>query len=93
MRAGPQSAPAATGDTVENQLWVEKHKPQRSMELVGNATLIHTLRQWLFEWWAPPAAKHGLLVLPVASDALGTELLSIICIVSVLHQFALAPTY
>mmetsp|Transcript_687 Transcript_687/g.1994 ORF Transcript_687/g.1994 Transcript_687/m.1994 type:complete len:1093 (+) Transcript_687:367-3645(+) len=51
-KPGPQSAPAATGDTVENQLWVEKHKPQRSMELVGNATLIHTLRQWLFEWHA-----------------------------------------
>jgi len=33
-------------------LWVVKHKPQHSKELVGNATLIATLRQWLVNWCA-----------------------------------------
>lgn len=43
---------------MENQLWVEKHKPQRSAELVGNATLIVTLRQWLAEWCVPRRAER-----------------------------------
>jgi hypothetical protein len=34
------------------ELWVEKHKPKHSRELVGNNTLIATLRQWLETWCA-----------------------------------------
>ena len=36
------------------ELWVEKHKPKHSRELVGNNTLIATLRQWLETWCASP---------------------------------------
>lgn len=32
------------------QLWVDKYKPQSVADLVGNNTLIQTLRQWLFQW-------------------------------------------
>ena len=37
------------------ELWVEKHKPKHSRELVGNNTLIATLRQWLETWCASTA--------------------------------------
>ncbi|KAK9807239.1 hypothetical protein WJX73_001054 [Symbiochloris irregularis] len=33
-----------------SQLWVDRHKPQSSAELVGNGTVISTLRQWLKDW-------------------------------------------
>ena len=62
--AGPRSAPAAlppraAGAADDSQLWVEKHKPQRSAELVGNPTLIFTLRQWLSEWCATATSHRG----------------------------------
>jgi replication factor C subunit 1 len=41
--------PQGTGG---GELWVEKHKPKHSRELVGNNTLIATLRQWLETWCA-----------------------------------------
>lgn len=47
--SGPSSSVAAAG----SQLWVEKHKPQTSADLVGNGTVIATLKQWLQEWCAP----------------------------------------
>ena len=31
-------------------LWVDKHRPVRSSELVGNPGAIGTLRQWLVMW-------------------------------------------
>lgn len=43
----PQPPAPSTGD-----LWVEKHKPKHSKQLVGNVTLIGTLRQWLQNWCA-----------------------------------------
>ena len=36
-----------------SQLWVEKHKPTSSAELVGNGTLVSTLRTFLQNWYAP----------------------------------------
>eukprot|EP00798_Chlamydomonas_sp_ICE-L_P023834 gene23834-biopygen18344 len=32
------------------QLWVDKYKPTDTRELVGNNTLIATLRMWLSNW-------------------------------------------
>ncbi|EIE19443.1 RFC1-domain-containing protein, partial [Coccomyxa subellipsoidea C-169] len=34
-------------------LWVEKHKPQRSADLIGNPGLIGTIREWLQNWYTP----------------------------------------
>lgn len=31
---------------------MEKHKPTNSAELVGNGTLVSTLRTWLNDWYA-----------------------------------------
>ncbi|DBB08930.1 TPA: hypothetical protein ACH3X3_007571 [Trebouxia sp. C0006] len=42
---GGGSAANASG-----QLWVEKHKPTKSAELVGNGTLVATLRTFLQDW-------------------------------------------
>lgn len=46
------SAPAQPRGPGSGDLWVEKHKPRHSRELVGNNTLIATLRQWLQNWEA-----------------------------------------
>ena len=34
----------------QNQLWVEKHKPETIAQLVGNGKLIADLRKWISEW-------------------------------------------
>lgn len=31
-------------------LWVDKYKPSTTAELVGNTTIISTLKQWLYQW-------------------------------------------
>lgn len=36
----------------QTQLWVDKHKPQASSQLIGNPGVIQTLRQWLTQWEA-----------------------------------------
>lgn len=50
----PTSAPAASAPPVTgnrgSDLWVDKHRPVRSSELVGNPGAIGTLRQWLATW-------------------------------------------
>lgn len=46
------------------QLWVEKHKPSNSSELVGNNTLVSTLRTFLQDWYASLSN-----VLPAACQA------------------------
>ena len=33
-----------------NELWVEKWRPKTSTQLVGNQTIVATLRQWLRDW-------------------------------------------
>ena len=43
------SAPPVTGNRGAD-LWVDKHRPVRSSELVGNPGAIGTLRQWLVMW-------------------------------------------
>ena len=43
------AAPPVTGDR-GTDLWVDKHRPTRSSELVGNPGAIGTLRQWLVTW-------------------------------------------
>lgn len=43
LAAGPPG-PAGT------QLWVEKWRPKVAQDLVGNGTLVGTLRQWLRDW-------------------------------------------
>ncbi len=49
--AGPSRLPAALrGPPSGGQLWVEKHKPKAIADLVGNGTLVATLRQWLQDW-------------------------------------------
>ena len=53
--AGPSSSGrgAMGGGSAANaggQLWVEKHKPTKSAELVGNGTLVSTLRTFLQDW-------------------------------------------
>uniref|UniRef100_A0A7S3VUG6 BRCT domain-containing protein n=1 Tax=Dunaliella tertiolecta TaxID=3047 RepID=A0A7S3VUG6_DUNTE len=47
----PPSVPA------ESQLWVDKHKPRTSKDLVGNQGHIRTLQQWLLGWEA--VQLHG----------------------------------
>ena len=54
--AGPSSSGKAgfgggAGASAGGQLWVEKHKPTTSSELVGNNTLVATLRTFLHEWY------------------------------------------
>lgn len=39
-----------SGAFAGGQLWVEKHKPSTSHELVGNGTLVATLRTFLQDW-------------------------------------------
>ncbi|DBA70377.1 hypothetical protein WJX79_010688 [Trebouxia sp. C0005] len=46
--AGPSSS--GGGANAGGQLWVEKHKPTNSAELVGNGTLVATLRTFLQDW-------------------------------------------
>eukprot|EP00798_Chlamydomonas_sp_ICE-L_P003687 gene3687-biopygen21431 len=41
--------PAPSGNA-GYQLWVDKYKPTNTRELVGNNTLIATLRMWLSNW-------------------------------------------
>ena len=43
------AAPPVTGNR-GSDLWVDKHRPMRSSELVGNPGAIGTLRQWLATW-------------------------------------------
>lgn len=45
----PSTAPPVTGNR-GSDLWVDKHRPMRSSELVGNPGAIGTLRQWLVTW-------------------------------------------
>lgn len=45
--AGPSSEAAGSRS---GQLWVDKYKPLNSAELVGNNTLVATLKQWLESW-------------------------------------------
>ena len=51
------SAPSAPRGPSDGDLWVEKHKPKISGQLVGNNTLIATLRQWLQNWCGPSPAS------------------------------------
>lgn len=46
----PVKAPRPPSALSDNQLWVEKWRPKSSAELVGNTTLVATLRQWLRDW-------------------------------------------
>ena len=70
-KAGPSSGAAASSSSARplattpavpravdsgGQLWVEKHKPQNSRELVGNAGTIEWLRSFLTNWCA--TAEH-----------------------------------
>ena len=36
--------------SADAQLWVDKHRPRTSHELVGNNALVVTLRAWLNQW-------------------------------------------
>ena len=52
---------ASGGGALTSQLWVEKHKPRDSRELVGNQATIEWLRVFLRNWWAPlPPLQHPL---------------------------------
>ena len=54
-----------------HDLWVEKWRPQKSADLVGNNTLVGTLRLWLQQWEgvnlhgqaprAPPGARKDII--------------------------------
>lgn len=45
------AAPAGRHEpAADQQLWVEKWRPKTSAELVGNQTIVNTLRQWLKDW-------------------------------------------
>ena len=46
----PGAAPAVTGNR-GSDLWVDKHRPLRSSELVGNPGVIGHARQWLVMWY------------------------------------------
>ena len=53
--AGPSATAnptAASGSAANSQLWVEKHKPRDSRELVGNQATIEWLRVFLRNWCA-----------------------------------------
>ena len=56
--AGPSAAhrvAAVGGSANASQLWVEKHKPKNSGELVGNQATIEWLRVFLRNWCAAVA--------------------------------------
>lgn len=55
------SAPAATGP-VETELWVDKYKPRKLKEVVGNAEGLSVLQTWLSGWTVDMSAPHGALV-------------------------------
>ncbi|CAL8468443.1 g7983 [Coccomyxa elongata] len=49
--AGQSAVGAGAASRNQNgQLWVEKHKPQSSADLIGNPGLIATIRDWLQNW-------------------------------------------
>lgn len=55
VSAGPSSSGrgamgSGSAANAGGQLWVEKHKPTNSSELVGNGTLVSTLRTFLTDW-------------------------------------------
>jgi replication factor C subunit 1 len=51
--AGSSSGAAgSSGGSGATELWVDKHKPRDSNDLVGNPGLIKTLRGWLQQWEA-----------------------------------------
>ncbi|CAK0781580.1 hypothetical protein CVIRNUC_005412 [Coccomyxa viridis] len=46
-QAGPSKAKASDAG---GQLWVQKHKPQTMADLIGNPSLIATIKDWLVYW-------------------------------------------
>ena len=46
-QAGPSKAKASDAG---GQLWVQKHKPQTMADLIGNPSLIATIKDWLVFW-------------------------------------------
>ena len=56
-----QRGAAAAGGALASQLWVEKHKPRDSGELVGNQATIDWLRVFLRNWCAPLVPPQVLL--------------------------------
>ena len=46
-QAGPSKAKASDAG---GQLWVQKHKPQAMADLIGNPSLIATIKDWLVYW-------------------------------------------
>ena len=54
MCAGPSSGEAGPSrpkaPNTGGQLWVQKHKPQRMNDLIGNPGAIGTIRDWLVHW-------------------------------------------
>lgn len=51
QKAGPSSSSSSRpAQQPGAQLWVEKHKPHHMNELVGNKTVVQTLREWLESW-------------------------------------------
>ena len=75
--AGPSAkmngtAARGSGDVAyDSQLWVEKHKPQDSRELVGNQATIEWLRVFLRNWCA--ALMLWLACAPHSHKALGSS--------------------
>jgi len=58
--AAQRGAAAGVG-ALASQLWVEKHKPRDSAELVGNQATIEWLRVFLRNWCGPlPPTQHSL---------------------------------
>jgi replication factor C subunit 1 len=53
------STPVAAAPT---ELWVDKYKPRKLKEVVGNADGLATLQTWLSGWTVEMSAPHGALV-------------------------------
>lgn len=55
---GPGGSASGAGGSAGGQLWVDKHKPRGKDELVGNNTMVATLRAWLQQvgQWGRPSA-------------------------------------
>ncbi len=54
LSAGPSytqpAASKARAPDAGGQLWVQKHKPQKMADLIGNPSIIATIRDWLANW-------------------------------------------
>lgn len=51
----------ASRRAIPSELWVEKYRPKRLSDIIGNTTQVNDMMKWLKEW-KPTATDNGLLL-------------------------------